>query len=208
MIEETLLEAEEKMEKAVEVAKEDFAGIRTGRATPGMFNKLMVDYYGAPTPLQQLASFTSSEARIILISPYDIGAMNAIEKAIRESDLGLEPSTQGAIIRVPLPQMNEQRRKELVKVVHKMAEEGRIAVRHARTAARDRRKPVGWRRPRARRVVPRAVRGGRGPGAFAAEIRHRLAQLDGGLERDGANRVARVVHPQHQDGVIQLARHL
>ena len=100
MIEETLFEAEEKMEKAVDVAKEDFAGIRTGRAHPGLFNKLLVDYYGAPTPLQQLASFQTPEARTIIIRPFDKGSMHNIEKAIRDSDLGVNPNNDGTIIRV------------------------------------------------------------------------------------------------------------
>ena len=137
MIDETLLEADDKMDKAIEVAKEDFATIRTGRANPGMFSRLTVNYYGSPTPLQQLASFHNPEARTMLITPYDKTATAAIEKALRESDLGLNPQTQSGVIRVPLPSLNEQRRKELVKVVHKLAEEARIGIRHARTAARD-----------------------------------------------------------------------
>ena len=102
MIDETLFEAEEKMEKAVEVAKEDFAGIRTGRAHPGMFNKLLVDYYGAPTPMQQLASFQTPEARTILIKPFDQSSLRAVEKAIRDSDLGVNPSNDGHVIRLSL----------------------------------------------------------------------------------------------------------
>jgi len=132
MIDETLFDAEEKMEKAVEVAKEGFAGIRTGRAHPGMFQKILVDYYGAPTPLQQLASFQNPEARTIIISPFDKSSMHAIEKAIQESDLGLTPSNDGKLIRLPIPQLTEERRKELVKVVRHLAEEGRVAVRNVR----------------------------------------------------------------------------
>ena len=103
MIDETLLEADEKMDKAVEVAKEDFATIRTGRANPGMFSQLTVDYYGSPTPLQQLASFHTPEARTILITPYDKSAMTAIEKSLRDSDLGVNPTNDGNLIRVSLP---------------------------------------------------------------------------------------------------------
>ena len=136
MIDETLLEAEEKMEKAVEVAKEDFAGIRTGRATPGMFNKLMVDYYGAPTPLQQLASFQTPEARTILIAPFDKSAMHEIEKTLRDSDLGVNPSNDGNIIRCVLPQLTEERRREYVKMAHHQAEEARVSVRNIRRHAK------------------------------------------------------------------------
>ena len=136
MIDETLFEAEEKMEKAVEVAKEDFAGIRTGRANPGMFNKLTVLYYGAPTPLQQLASFQTPEARTILISPFDKSSMHEIEKTLRDSDLGLNPSNDGEIIRLTFPQLTADRRKELVRLVKGMAEDGRIAIRNLRRAAR------------------------------------------------------------------------
>jgi len=130
MIEETLLEAEEKMEKAVEVAKEDFAGIRTGRATPGMFNKLRVDYYGAPTPLQQLASFQTPEARTILITPFDKSAMAEIEKTLRDSDLGVNPSNDGNMIRCVLPQLTEERRKDYIKMAKGKAEDGKIAIRN------------------------------------------------------------------------------
>ena len=136
MIDETLLDAEEKMEKAVEVAKEDFAGIRTGRANPGMFNKLTVSYYGAPTPLQQLASFQTPEARTIIISPFDKSSMHAIEKAIQQADLGVNPSNDGVTIRLVFPELTEDRRKDLVKVARTRAEEGRVAVRNARRHAR------------------------------------------------------------------------
>ena len=137
MIEDTLLEAEEKMEKAVEVAKEDFAGIRTGRANPGMFNKLTVSYYGAPTPLQQLASFTAPEARIILVQPYDMGAMASIEKAIRDSDLGVNPSNDGKVLRCVFPELTEERRKEYIKVARTKAEDGRVAIRNLRRHAKQ-----------------------------------------------------------------------
>jgi ribosome recycling factor len=103
MIDDALLEAEEKMEKAVEVAKDDFAAIRTGRANPAMFSKIMVDYYGTPTPVNQLAGFATPEARMVIITPYDKSALGAIEKAIRDSDLGVNPGNDGTIIRVVLP---------------------------------------------------------------------------------------------------------
>ena len=137
MIDETLLEAEEKMDKAVEVAKEDFMGIRTGRANPAMFNKITIDYYGTPTPLQQLASFQSPEARMIIVSPFDKGALAAIEKANRDSDLGVNPSTDGKVIRVGLPQLTEERRKEYIKLAKSKAEDSRVAIRNIRRHAKD-----------------------------------------------------------------------
>jgi ribosome recycling factor len=137
VIEETLLEAEEKMEKAVEVAKEDFSAIRTGRATPSMFQKIVVDYYGAPTPVNQLASFTVPEPRMAVISPYDVSSLGNIEKAIRDSDLGVNPTNDGKIIRVIFPQLTEERRKELIKVAHTKAEDARIAIRNVRRHAKD-----------------------------------------------------------------------
>lgn len=137
MIDDTLLDAEMKMEKAVEVAKDNFAGIRTGRAHPGMFQKITVDYYGAPTPLQQLASFQTPEARTIIISPFDKGAMHNIEKAIRDSDLGVNPSNDGTIIRVNLPQLTEERRKEYIKMARQEAEEARVAIRNIRRHGMD-----------------------------------------------------------------------
>ncbi|MEO7130818.1 MAG: ribosome recycling factor [Dermatophilaceae bacterium] len=136
MIDETMFEAEEKMEKAVEVLKEDFAGIRTGRANPGLFNKLLVDYYGAPTPLQQLASFQNPEPRTILVIPFDKSAMQEIEKAIRASDLGVNPASDGTQIRCVMPELTEQRRKEYIKLAHVKAEEARIAVRNIRRKAK------------------------------------------------------------------------
>ncbi len=137
MIDETLLEAEEKMDKAVEVAKEDFGAIRTGRANPAMFNKIVVDYYGAPTPLQQLASFTVPEARQILIQPYDASAMSDIEKALRASNLGVNPSNDGKIIRVVLPVLTEERRKEYIKLARTKAEDARISIRSVRRKAKE-----------------------------------------------------------------------
>lgn len=137
MIDETLLEAEEKMEKAVEVAKDDFAAIRTGRANPAMFRKIMVDYYGSPTPLQQLASFATPEARTVLVSPYDRTSMAAIERAIRDSDLGVNPSNDGVVIRLILPQLTEERRREYIKIARHKAEDARVSVRNIRRRAKE-----------------------------------------------------------------------
>ena len=136
MIDETLFDAEEKMEKAVEVAKEGFAGIRTGRAHPGMFQKILVDYYGAPTPLQQLASFQNPEARTIIISPFDKGSMHAIEKAIQQADLGVNPSNDGNIIRCVMPVLTAERRREYVKMAHTQAEDAKVSVRNVRRHAK------------------------------------------------------------------------
>ena len=137
MINETLSEADQKMDKAVEVAREDFAAIRTGRANPSMFHKITADYYGTPTPLQQLASFTAPEARVILISPFDMSAMPAIEKAIRDSDLGVNPTDDGKTIRVVLPELTEERRKEYIKIAKAKAEDGRVAIRNIRRHAKQ-----------------------------------------------------------------------
>ena len=137
MIDETLFEAEEKMDKAVEVAKDDFATIRTGRANAAMFSKIFVDYYGAPTPLQQLASFNVTEARTILVSPFDKSSMAAIEKALRDSDLGVNPTNDGNIIRVVLPALTEERRRDFVKLAKHKAEEARISVRSVRRRAKE-----------------------------------------------------------------------
>ncbi len=137
MIDDTLLEAEEKMDKAVEVAKDNFAAIRTGRAHPSMFNKVIVDYYGAPTPLQQLASFQTPEARTILISPFDKGSMAGIEKALRDADLGVNPSNDGNIIRCILPQLTEERRKEYIKMARGQAEDAKVAIRNVRRTAKE-----------------------------------------------------------------------
>jgi len=136
-IEMILLEATEKMDKAIEVAREDFATIRTGRANAAMFNKISVDYYGAMTPLNQLASFQVPEARMIIISPYDKGATSAIEKALRDSDLGINPNTDGEIIRVVLPELTEERRKEYIKMARSKAEDSRISVRNIRRHAKE-----------------------------------------------------------------------
>ncbi len=125
------------MDKGLDAAKREFASVRSGKASPSMLDTVRVEMYGQQMMLNQVASIAAPEPRTILVTPFDKGQVKAVEKAIRESDLGLEPSTQGGVIRVPLPQMNEQRRKDLVKVVHKLAEDGKIAVRHARTSSRD-----------------------------------------------------------------------
>ncbi len=130
-------EAGTKMSKAIEVAKEDFGAIRTGRAHPAMFAKIMVDYYGTFTPLSQLATFQVPEARMALVSPYDKGAMPAIEKAIRESDLGVNPGNDGVVIRVNFPQLTEERRKEYIKVARTKAEDSKISIRNIRRAAKE-----------------------------------------------------------------------
>jgi ribosome recycling factor len=132
-----LLEATEKMDKAIEVTREDFGTIRTGRANASMFNKISVDYYGTATPLNQLASFQVPEARMIVISPYDKGAMPAVEKALRDSDLGINPNTDGVIIRVVLPELTEERRKEYIKQARAKAEDGRVAIRNIRRHAKE-----------------------------------------------------------------------
>ncbi|MDT3443802.1 MULTISPECIES: ribosome recycling factor [unclassified Pseudofrankia] len=137
MIDDTLLEAEEKMDKAVSVAKEDFANIRTGRITPAVFSKILVDYYGAPTPVQQLASFHIPEPRMVIITPYDKSSLAAVEKAIRDSDLGVNPGNDGSIIRVVFPELSEQRRRDLVKVARGKAEDARISVRNVRRHAKE-----------------------------------------------------------------------
>ncbi|MCG5219034.1 ribosome recycling factor [Streptosporangium sp. KLBMP 9127] len=137
MIDETLLEAEDKMDKAVAVAKDDFAGIRTGRVTPSMFNKITADYYGSPTPIQQLASFHLPEARMIIIQPYDKGSMSAIEKAIRDSDLGVNPGNDGSVIRVVFPELSEERRRDYIKVARSKAESSRVSVRNIRRHAKE-----------------------------------------------------------------------
>jgi ribosome recycling factor len=137
MIDETLFEAEEKMDKAVGVAGTEFATIRTGRATPGMFAKVVVDYYGAMTPVQQLASFSVPEPRMALIKPYDAGSTSAIEKAIRDSDLGLNPTNDGSVIRCVFPQLTEERRRDMVKIARTKAEDAKVSIRAVRRHAKD-----------------------------------------------------------------------
>jgi ribosome recycling factor len=124
------------MGKSVEATREEFAAIRAGRATPSMFAKITADYYGTPTPLQQLASFTAPEARIILISPYDQSAMTAIEKAIRDSDLGVNPANDGKVLRCVFPELTEERRKEYIKIARGKSEDGRVSVRNIRRTAK------------------------------------------------------------------------
>ena len=133
----SLSEAAAKMEKAVEVAKEDFGSIRTGRAHPSMFAKIVVDYYGTFTPLAQLASFQVPEPRMAIVSPFDKGAMTSIEKAIRESDLGVNPQTDGAVIRVNFPQLTEERRKDYIKLARTKAEDSKISMRNIRRTAKE-----------------------------------------------------------------------
>ena len=137
MIDETLFEAEEKMEKAVSVAKDDLSSVRTGRATPAMFSRVAVDYYGAMTPLNQLSSINIPEARMAIIKPYDASQLRTIEKAIRDSDLGLNPSNDGQIIRVVIPQLSEERRREMVKVARGKGEDARVTIRSIRRKAMD-----------------------------------------------------------------------
>ena len=136
MIEDTLLDATDKMEKAVEHVQSQFTTVRTGRASPALVEKLMVDYYGSMVPVQQLAGFQVPEARQLIVKPHDRGSLVAIEKAIRDSDLGVSPSNDGVIIRLNFPPLTEQRRKEFVKIVKNMAEDGRVAVRNIRRDAR------------------------------------------------------------------------
>ncbi len=135
MIAEIIADASHKMAGAVEHTSEEFAAIRTGRAHPAMFNKLLVDYYGAPTPLQQLATFQVPEARTVLITPFDRGAMAGIERAIRDSDLGVNPANDGTLIRIVLPQLTEERRREYIKLARHKAEEGRVSIRNIRRHA-------------------------------------------------------------------------
>ncbi|HEX6676223.1 MAG TPA: ribosome recycling factor [Actinomycetes bacterium] len=137
MIDDILKEAEGKMRKAIDVAKEEFSGIRTGRANPALLNRLMVDYYGTPTPLQQLASISAPEARLLVVSPYDRNASAGIEKAIRNSDLGINPANDGQVIRLAFPPLTEERRKEYVKLTKHRAEEARTAIRNVRRHEKD-----------------------------------------------------------------------
>jgi ribosome recycling factor len=137
VIDETLFDAEEKMEKAVAVAKDDLASVRTGRASPNMFSRVAVDYYGSMTPLNQLSSINIPEARMAIIKPYDGSQLKAIEKAIRDSDLGLNPSNDGQIIRVVIPQLSEERRREMVKVARSKGEDARVTIRSIRRKAME-----------------------------------------------------------------------
>ena len=138
MISDVLAEAKEKMSKAVEVAKDDFSGVRTGRANPALFQKLLVDYYGTPTPLAQLAGLHNSDARTLMITPYDKGALKDIEKAIvAAQNLGASVGNDGTIIRAPLPELTQDRRKEFVKLVRAKGEDAKVAIRNIRRKAKD-----------------------------------------------------------------------
>lgn len=137
MIADIISDAEQKMAKAIDYAKDEFGAIRTGRAHPAMFSKLTAEYYGTPTPIQQLASFQVPEARMILITPYDKAAMPGILKAIRDSDLGVNPTDDGNVIRVTFPELTEDRRKEYIRLARSKAEEARVSVRSVRRSAKD-----------------------------------------------------------------------
>ena len=137
MIDEALFDAEERMEKAVSVARDDLATIRTGRANPGMFSRIVIDYYGSATPITQLASINVPEARLVVIKPYETGQLHAIENAIRNSDLGVNPTNDGTLIRVAVPQLTEERRRELVKQAKHKGEEARVSVRNIRRKAME-----------------------------------------------------------------------
>lgn len=137
MIDEILLDAEVNMDNAVAVAKDNFAGIRSGQASASMFANITVDYYGAPTPLQQLASITVPEARMVLISPYDASAKKEIDTALRKSDLGVNPSDDGTVLRIVMPQLTQERRREYVKLAKSKAEDSRVTVRNMRRKAKD-----------------------------------------------------------------------
>lgn len=143
MIDETLFDVEEKMEKAVSVAKEDLSSVRTGRATPAMFSRIMVEYYGAATPLNQVASVNIAEARMAVIKPYDASQLHEIERAVRDSDLGVNPSNDGNVIRIVIPQLTEERRREMVKIVKSKGEEARVHVRGLRRKAKEELDRVG-----------------------------------------------------------------
>lgn len=137
MIQEFLADAEQRMDQAVEHVQGEFATVRTGRANPGILHRVMVDYYGSPTPLQQLASFSVPEPRLLVVSPYDKGSIGDIEKAISASGLGLNPASDGNVLRLAFPPLTEERRKELIRVVRGMAEEARVAVRNVRRHTKD-----------------------------------------------------------------------
>ena len=137
MIDEVLFDAEEKMEKAVSVARDDLSNIRTGRANPGMFNRIVIDYYGTNTPITQLASINVPEARLVVIKPYESNQLHAIETAIRNSDLGLNPTNDGNLIRVAVPQLTEERRRELAKQAKSKGEDAKVSVRSIRRKAME-----------------------------------------------------------------------
>ncbi len=132
LIDDLLKDAKDRMGKSVESSRNELATVRTGRASPHLLDRITVDYYGSPTPLKQLANIAATDARLLTVTPFDKSAIEAIEKAIRESDIGLTPNNDGSLIRLQIPELTEERRKEMVKVVHGVAEEGRIAVRNIR----------------------------------------------------------------------------
>ena len=132
LIDELLKEAEDRMRKSVESSRGELATVRTGRASPHLLDRIVVDYYGSQTPLKQLANVATSDARLLTVTPFDKGSIGEIEKAIQESDVGLTPSNDGSVIRLQVPELTEERRREMVKVVHGVAEEGRVAVRNIR----------------------------------------------------------------------------
>jgi len=135
MVDEVLQDASTRMDKSIEATRTEFNTVRTGRASAALLDRITIDYYGQQTPLKQLATINAPEARLLTVQPFDPGSIKAIERAIQESDLGLTPSNDGKLIRLPIPQLTEERRKELVKIVRHMAEEGRIAVRNIRRDA-------------------------------------------------------------------------
>lgn len=137
MIDEALFEAEEKMERAVSVAKEELSTVRTGRATPAMFSRIHVEYYGSPTPLNQVASISVPEARMAIVRPFEVNQLHSIERAIRDSDLGVNPGNDGVVIRVIFPQLSEERRREMVKLVKHKGEDARVAIRNVRRKANE-----------------------------------------------------------------------
>jgi len=132
LIDELLADAGERMAKSVEATRNELATVRTGRASPHLLDRIIVDYYGAETPINQLSNVAAADARLLTITPYDKGALGAIEKAINESDVGLTPNNDGNVVRLQIPEMTEERRREMVKVIHGVAEEGRVAVRNVR----------------------------------------------------------------------------
>jgi ribosome recycling factor len=134
-IDELIQDAERRMDRSSEATREEFNTVRTGRASPALLDRITVDYYGQPTPLKQLATISAPESRLLSVQPFDPSSLKAIEKAIQESDLGLTPANDGKLIRLPIPQLTEERRKELVRVVRQMAEDGRVAVRNVRRDA-------------------------------------------------------------------------
>ena len=131
-IEDFLADAKRRMDKSIEATHHEFNSIRTGRASPALLDRVNIDYYGTPTPLKSLASISAPEARLLVVQPFDPGAIKNIERAIQESDLGLTPSNDGKVVRLPIPQLTEERRKDLVKVVRRVAEDGKVAIRNVR----------------------------------------------------------------------------